>query len=114
MTMLKWFDTKKVDEFSDWLIAEMLKRYPPAGLDTDPKKSTKRFQKVHESLFLRVQAFAIENKLNVYTKARLGNRVKWAMREAGYPQTFADEFTHEVVAMISVIRTRSRPSADKS
>jgi len=111
--MLKWFDTKKVDEFSDWLIAEMLKRYPPAGLDTDPKKSTKRFQKVHESLFLRVQAFAIENKLNVYTKARLGNRVKWAMREAGYPQTFADEFTHEVVTIISVISTRSRPSTDK-
>ena len=114
MMMFKWFDSKAVDEFSDWLVSEMLKRYPPAGLDTDAKKATKRFQKVHESLFLRVQAFAVENKLNVYTKARLGNRVKWAMREAGYPQSFADSFTHEVVTLVSVIRTRSRTSADKS
>ena len=113
MTMLKWFDSREVDKFADWLSAEIIKRYPPAGLDTDAKKAATRLQKVHESLFLRIEAFAKENRLNIYQRARLGNRVKWAMREAGYPQSFADEFTHEVVAMISVISTRSRPSTGK-
>ena len=111
--MLKWFDSRKVDEFADWLTAEMLKRYPPTGLDTDPKKATKRFQKVHDSLLSRVQAFASETKLNLYTKARLGNRVKWAMREAGYPQSFADEFTNEVVTVISIVGGRSKKSTHK-
>ena len=111
--MLKWFDSRQVDEFSDWLVAELLKRYPPAGVDTDPKKATRRFQKVHNSLFLRVQAFAREHRLNVYTKARLGNRVKWAMREAGYPQRFADEFSHEVVTFVSVARRPSAKAASK-
>lgn len=112
--MFEWFNSKKVDEFSDWLVAEMLKRYPPEGLDTDPKKSARRFQKVHGSLVTRVQDFAVTNKLNVYTKARLGNRIKWGMRESGYPAAFADQFSHEIVTIVSFARARSGQAADKT
>jgi hypothetical protein len=113
MMMLKWFDSKEVDKFADWLSSEIIKRYPPSGLDTDPKKATQRLQKVHQSLIFRVEAFARENKLNIYKMARLGNRVKWAMRDAGYPLPFSESFTHEVVTVISIINAREKEAAQK-
>lgn len=111
--MFKWFDGKEVDKFSDWLVAELLKRYPPGGLDTDPKKATQRLQKVHDSLFLRVEDFAQKNILNVYQRARLGNRIKWALREAGYPEAFGETFTHEVVAVVTVGNARAKSASQK-
>lgn len=112
--MLKWFDAKEVDEFSDWLVAELLKRYPPTGLDTDARKATQRLLKVHDSLFLRVEEFARKNILNVYQRARLGNRIKWALREAGYPENFGETFTHEVVAVVTVGNGRAKNSRKKA
>lgn len=100
--MLKFFDSKEVDVFADWLTAELRKRYPPEGVDADAKKATQRFRKVHDSVMLQVQSFAQKHPMNFYTKARLGNRIKWAMREAGYPQAFADEFAHEVTVVVAV------------
>ena len=111
--MLKWLDSQEVDKFADWLSTELVKRYPPGGLDTDSKKASQRLQKVHDSLFLRVEAFARENTLNIYKRARLGNRVKWAMRDAGYPRPFSESFTHEVVTVISVINARAKAAPQK-
>ncbi len=111
--MLKWFDSKEVDKFADWLGAEIIRRYPPTGLDTDSKKAAQRLQKVHQSLFTRIEAFAQENRLNIYKRARLGNRVKWAMRDAGYPLSFSESFTHEVVTVISVINARPAQRTQK-
>jgi hypothetical protein len=111
--MLKWFNSQEVDKFSDWLIAEIIKRYPPEGLDTDSKKSSQRLKKVLDSLFQRIEAFAEKNVLNVYQRARLGNRVKWAMRDAGYPLPFSESFTHEVVTVITVMNARTKKIPQK-
>jgi hypothetical protein len=111
--MLKWFDSQEVDKFADWLTAEIIKRYPPEGLDTDSKKSSQRLKKVLDSLFQRIEAFAAENVLNIYQRARLGNRVKWAMRDAGYPLPFSESFTHEVVTVITVTNARKKKGARK-
>jgi hypothetical protein len=113
LIVLKWFDSTEVDKFADWLTSELLKRYPPTGLDADPKKATRRLQKVHDNLFRRLEAFAREHTLNLYTRARLGNRVKWAMREAGYPPNFVEAFSHEVVTVISVVHARPRQASQK-
>ena len=111
--MLKWFNSQEVDKFSDWLIAEIIKRYPPEGLDTDSKKSSQRLKKVLDSLFQRIEAFAEKNVLNLYQRARLGNRVKWAMRDAGYPLPFSESFTHEVVTVITVMNARTKKIPQK-
>jgi hypothetical protein len=111
--MLKWFDSREVDIFADWLISELIKRYPPTGRDTDWKKATQRLRKVLDSLFLRVEAFGLEHVLNIYKRARLGNRIKWALREAGYPQPFSDTFTHEVVTVITVANTKVKNTGQK-
>jgi len=111
--MFKWFDTKEVDKFADWLASEIIRRYPPAGLDTDYKKSSQRLKKVLDSLLVRVEAFARDNSLNIYKRARLGNRVKWAMRDAGYPLPFSESFTHDVVTRVTVINARGRQAPQK-
>jgi hypothetical protein len=46
---------------------------------------------------------------NVYKRARLGNRVKWALKEAGYPQAFADTFTYELVRVVTLAAKSPRP-----
>jgi hypothetical protein len=38
----------------------------------------------------------------MYKKARLGNRFKWALREAGYPAGFVDSLTYELTAFVTV------------
>jgi hypothetical protein len=111
--MLKWFNSQEVDKFADWLTSEIIKRYPPEGLDTDSKKSSQRLKKVLDSLFQRIESFAEQNVLNIYQRARLGNRVKWAMREAGYPLPFSESFTHEVVTVITLMNARSKKIPQK-
>ena len=111
--MLKWFNSQEVDKFADWLTAEFIKRYPPTGLDTDSKKAGERLKKVHKSLFLRVEAFGKENKLNIYKRARLGNRIKWALREAGYPLPFSESFMHEVVTVVTFVNARAGQARQK-
>jgi hypothetical protein len=111
--MWSWLDTKQVDEFGSWVVAELCKRYPPEGVDANPKKAAERLRKTHDSLLLRVEAFAREHRLNLYKKARLGNKVKWALREAGYPPQFVDTFTHELVTVVTVVNARGRKPAPK-
>jgi len=111
--MWKWFSSREIDKFSGWRAGELIKRYPPTGLDKDGKKATQRLMKVHGSLFLRVEAFGRENILNIYQRALLGNRIKWALREAGYPLSFSETFTHEVVTVVTLMNARARDAAQK-
>jgi hypothetical protein len=40
--------------------------------------------------------------LNIYKKARLGNRVRWALREAGYAPEFTDALSYELVTVATL------------
>lgn len=97
-----WFKSKDVDEFADSIVADLARRFPPAGIDLSTKKAPERMQKMHGAIFSRVEAFARSTHLNLYRTARLGNRVKWSLMDAGYPKSFVDTFTHELVAVLTV------------
>ncbi|OGA01647.1 MAG: hypothetical protein A2Z64_00645 [Betaproteobacteria bacterium RIFCSPLOWO2_02_67_12] len=101
-----WFKSKDIDEFADVLVADVRQRFPPTGIELSAKKGADRLRKIHQALFARVIAFARGNKLNLYRKARLGNRVKWALLDAGYPSQFVDAFVHELLTTI-VVESRS-------
>ena len=104
--MLKWFDVKAVDAFADSVMAEVKRRMPPESvpLDTD-KKSVRRLSRMTDVVSDQVRAFARANRLNIYKRARLANRVKWGLRELGYPDTFADAFAYELITLVSVSRS---------
>ena len=105
--ILSWFNTREVDEFAQTLVDELVKRYPPGGKDFDVRKATARLKRTHDSLFARARSFASSASLNTYKIAHLGKRVKWALKEAGYPKEFGDTFTIELVTVVT-IRGRKR------
>jgi hypothetical protein len=99
---LAWFDTAEVDRFAGTLVAELVDRMPPQQIAASGEKSDKRFRRMTEVLSDRARAFGMSQRPNVYKRARLGNRVKWALKEAGYPGAFVDTFTYELVRVVTL------------
>lgn len=99
---LGWFDTTEVDRFAETVVAELTRRLPPASLDAPDRKSAQRVSRMTDVISDQVRAFARSRRPNVYKRARLGNRVKWALKEAGYPETFVDAFTYELITLVTV------------
>lgn len=102
MSIREWFETKEVDGLAATIAAELVKRVPPAKLDSHTKKAADRLRNTHEAIFARAGKFARTHKLNVYKKARLGNQFRWALREAGYPPEFVESWTYELVLLVTL------------
>jgi hypothetical protein len=99
--ILAWFDTKGVDTLADAMARDLAKRVPPAGIDAEGKKAESKQKRTHDLVLRQAHDFAREHKLNVYTKARLANRFKWALLEAGYPKSFVDDMTYELATVVA-------------
>src|SRR5213079_2162092 len=111
--LLDWFSRKHVDAFADSIIAELLQRFPQSGADLSSEKSVEKAMKTLDRIFARIGAFAAERRPNLYQKACFGNRIKWALKEAGYPAPFVEVCTHEFITQMTLRsappRSRSRP-----
>ncbi|HEV7476751.1 MAG TPA: hypothetical protein VGO02_03330 [Burkholderiales bacterium] len=99
--MLGWFNTKELDEFADSLVAELLERVPPAGRQLSGAKALQRISRSFGATFTRIDAFARSQRLNVYKKAHFANRIRWALKEAGYPEDFCATMTQELLMHLS-------------
>jgi hypothetical protein len=100
--MLGWLDCTKVDAFADEVVADLLKRVPPPSVETPARKTAQRMRRMQDVIFSRAQSFARTERPNFYKKARLGNRVLWGLKEAGYPDEFAAALSEELVAVITL------------
>ena len=96
-----WFDTKEVDEVADAIVSDLVARMPP-GQGPHTRKTADRLRQTHDVIFARLGQFASTRKLNIYKKARLGNRVRWALREAGYAPEFTDALSYELVTVATL------------
>src|ERR1041384_3075816 len=103
---MKWFDTKEVDSFAQWVVMELTQRLPPATLETDDRKLPDPIRRMNEFISGRAHTFATEQPPNFYKRARRANKVKWGMREAGYTAKFADTFSYELATLITVTARR--------
>ncbi len=101
-----WFDCKEADEFADTIVADLVKRFPPSDVGVPARKAAERLKRTHDTIFARIEAFARSQQLNLYKKAHLGNRVKWALKEAGYPEEFVDALTYELVTVVTLVSGR--------
>jgi len=98
-----WFRTKEVDEFADSLVAELVERVPPATAgQLVGKKAFERLTRDFGAAFRRIDAFASGRPLNFYQKAHFANRVRWGLREAGYPPDFVATMTQELLVHLTV------------
>jgi len=85
---------------------------PPTAIENPAKKTADRLRRTNDMIFTRADSFARSVPLNFYKKAHLGNRVKWALKEAGYPGAFIDALTYELVTVITLAaRAREKSGA---
>jgi len=106
--MFGWFNCTDVDQFADRAVAELAGRVPPSALETPAKKTAERLYRTNDMIFTRAESFARASRPNFYQRAHLGNRVKWALKEAGYPEDFVDALTFELVKVVT-LAGRARP-----
>ncbi len=102
------FHSKEVDEFADSIVAELLERHPPHGESGAGKKEIARLRKAFGRMFSRIDSFARTHSLNLYTKARLANRIQWGLKEAGYREDFIETTTQEVATHVALAGSRGR------
>jgi len=112
--LLDWFSRKDVDEFADSIVTELLQHVPQAGVDVSTRKAAERAMKKVDRMLLRISRFAAEHRPNLYQKACFGNRVKWALKEAGYPAPFVEVATHEFITQMTLAAAPPSQSAQKT
>ena len=98
--------SKEIDEFADSVVAELLERHPPQGEKVGGNKEIARLRKAFGRVFSRIDSFARAHPLNLYTKARLANRIHWGLKEAGYRKDFVEATTQEVATHLALAGTR--------
>ena len=99
--IFEWFSTKEVDALADRLALDLIKRVPPASLGAGGKKAESQQGRSREALLRQVREFAGAHRLNIFKKARLANRFKWSLIEAGYPREFVDSMAFELAAVMA-------------
>ena len=102
MSLGKWFSTEGVDAFADSIVAELRVRHPPRSERKAGAKEMARLRRAFSQLFARIDSFARLQPLNMYTKARLANRIQWALKDAGYDEDFVEAATREVATHVAM------------
>ena len=100
--LLGWFSRKHIDEFADSIVAELRQRFPQSGVDLSTTKSAEKALKTLDRIFSRISAYAAERRPNFYQKACFGNRIKWGLKEAGYPEPFVEVATNKLVTYLTL------------
>ena len=93
--LLKWFDAEATVAFASEIAREIQVLIPVTGGTLQPKDYSRKLKNL-ERVLLRVRTFSKQHHLNTYQKAKFGNTVRWALREAGYPA----DFVESVLAMM--------------
>jgi hypothetical protein len=104
--VLAWFDTKEVDALADRMAKDLVRRVPPSTIDDKDRKAAANRDKRRDSIRRQVRDFTSKHRLNVYKKARLANRFKWALHEAGYSKALVDEMTLELATIMATTQSR--------
>lgn len=100
--LFKWFDTREVDAQAQRMVQEFSERLPLTDYQSGGKKAEARLREAHDMLLRQARECAASQKLNIFKKSRLANRVKWALLDAGYPKVLADEIAYELAAVTAL------------
>lgn len=102
MSIFFWKKNKEYDEFALSLANDFIKGFPNDAAHSVPNKKNKiKLNKTIDRLNVKATGFAQQNKLGLYSKARIGNKFMWALKEQQYDEKFIDEITKDLVATLS-------------
>jgi len=102
MILFSWFSFKQHDEFANNLASEFIQDCPPSSINnTKNRKTNNKFNKSINKLYTQAYTYQNNVKLNIYTKARIGNKFMWSLKEAGYDEMFIEELTNGILHALS-------------
>lgn len=94
---------RQVDDFAKLLVVEIAKYYPPVENPDGPRKvSQKKVASVLEGTLKKAVDFKKQHRLGIYKTARLGNTVRWELKERGYSEAFVEALVKDLVIRLSV------------
>jgi hypothetical protein len=100
--MLKFFDTRELEEFATGLATDFARRFPPASESRTDPGAAHQFKVILEGLGARAVRYRDQHGLGLYRKAKLGNVFRWKLKELGYSAQFIERATKELVTRLAV------------
>ena len=91
--MFKWFDTSPAEAFARELSAFMVAELRGTRLDSLDNKGRKKAERAMERGARKVQDFRTGHKMNFYKKSKLANAFLWSLKDAGWPESYANQMT---------------------
>lgn len=95
--LTRWFDATAAKKFGTEMALLLAQKNQEEKEKLSRAKSTRKAEKRHEATFLRIEkeleGFKKDHRLNIYTKAQLGNAFKYTLLDNGFDQEFCDKTT---------------------
>lgn len=96
------FGKSDIDIVAVQLVNELSRRYPPNMASGDGRRlSPQAVTNILESVINKAVTKSQEWNLGVVGKAKLGNNVRWALKDKGYPDKFVDTVVEAIVVYLS-------------
>ena len=87
--MLKWFDAAAAEAQADEVVSEIGHIVPKSALEESGGGRKKQIAKLDQTIDRHRRKASVAS-YNIYKKAKFANRVKWKLRDEGYPDEFID------------------------
>jgi hypothetical protein len=98
MGLFSRYFLKQHDEFANKLAREFIENCPLTLINvTQNRKAVRKLDKTVNNLYAQAKDYRCKVKLNIYTKARIGNKFMWALRDAGYSEILIEELTNGIL-----------------
>jgi hypothetical protein len=98
--ILAWLDAGKAKEFGIHLADFYIKKMP-IDAEIDEKTFSRKQQVALEKMASQIAIFKLQNKLNIYQKAQLGNTFKWRFKEAGFTSAHEKQMSDWLITQFS-------------
>ena len=95
--MLKWLDAKAAVSQADAALADIERIVPKEALTAAGEARKKQVAKLDQTIERHRRLYATSG-YNIYQKAKFANRVKWRLRDSGYP----DDFINVLVKLLII------------
>ena len=94
--MLKWFDATQAEAQAYRAVEEIERLVPNGELAATAAARKKQVARLDNTLNNHRRQYATA-KYNIYQKAKFANRVKWRLRDTGYPNDFVDSLVRLLI-----------------
>ncbi len=96
------FGKSEIASVAEQLANELSRRYPPAMASGEGRRlSPQAVTNILESVINKAVTKSHEWDLGVVGKAKLGNNLRWALKDKGYPDKFIEMVTEALVVYLA-------------